>query len=287
MRSVPGRPTTTVGLEGTRGPGTVLFAGLKVQPGSRLVGTAYPVFSNEGSPGAQGALVIVDADPSEVFSDYVEALESDGYAFGPTTCVGRGPVGAVQCVIATDSATAATGSVTLTLVAPAAAKRDFSTTIAIELTPLSSKPLDASSASIGAASAIASARARAVRARVTPGVGDRIAPQGVDGDRTLEVVDGIELITPAVPTVPTAEGGGGWTAIARVTGNPQEVREAILAQGPWDSTDSSEMSVGGAPLLLGTATAAGDGDLRIVLVSVPGESDAKHEWFLVLNRHLD
>jgi hypothetical protein len=213
--------------------GRVLDNGFRVVQGTRLLGPVFPRISiSAGDSGAVigwSALLAVDTDATTAMNAYASLAQALGYRAYPN--------GDTSCADDVDGAVACTGAYV----------RD-STLVVVSLrvcgtctTPISTMGITASTGrislsapsgdstspiSLAAAKPTAklSAEQREQAQKQTPEVGDLIAP----GQVAIEVVPGSRALVPAVTFDPCA--GAAFTAVLKVTGNPQSVLEQYLVQ---------------------------------------------------------
>lgn len=291
-------PTTSVELPG---PGSEIVTGLDVQPGSHLLGTAFPAATTSA-----GALVLiaVDGDPADVVGSYQQALTDIGYRFGSADC-GQPvqPGDPVVCEIPPDPSTTGAGTAMLQIASPGSTGRDFATTILLSIAPGDADTAPPSSGGstqpnppgtiITGAQAIRTGALRAVPEVDPPRVGEPVAATGVDGDAGVVVVEGSELPARGVPLNGVH---AGWSAVALVTGDPVEVANAYLGQRTWDTVHEVPEPQPGDRLMTGGASVAGGPALDLMLVPVrvddPGtdgddDGSSAGAWWMLIRVTLD
>lgn len=295
-------------VDSLHGPGTPIADGLTVQPGSELVGTAFPIAPNATGP---VALISVRDDPNTVVDAYLRALGVLGYrfsqpscssftvdeyglfgatsnvSFGPTDEATTGPtftlpasgMSAIECRIEgrASSTTPTARTVSIDLAAPTSASRDFTTSMTITFD---------SERAAGTASTIPSAvgsvfeqpALRAAQVRDLPTRGQRIAPTWMDPGLSLVVEDGSRMVTSAAPL---HGGTRGWVATLSVTGDPRAVVEAYRTRANLpDHSPIVDVARGtnGRRVITSTTSSPGGATLRLVATS-----DASGAWYLWIN----
>lgn len=285
---------------GSGGPGTAIFDGLKVQPGSRLIGVPVPADSTEQEATISSqALIAVEGDVETVYRSYLMALDDAGYAVGSNHC---GVVGRVLECQTSDARFDPGGArpkqgrtMNVTLVAPNTQGDAFDTTMLItqqrhdptvSTTSTTMNEFWRRLAAIptttrhqpSVAEVLAGTAVRTVTDAPVPDVGELVAPKWMDPDVGIRVEKGSHLLGPAAPL----NGGTmGWTAVARVSGDPSDVRLAYLRQNPLDKIYTSSRKVDGRQVWFGWWSSAGGP--KLYLTSVPDGDGGAYLWINVVN----
>lgn len=281
------RPVPTTTLAGTKGPGIALFAGLDVLPGSRLIGTVFPNYGTGTASIGLTALLSVDGDPGTVYAAYLRAMTDLGYRLGQTDCGNPAPREPIVCATTGLAESDTDATLQLGFVAPPHGRKDFTTTILLTQSRADEDTAGAPQVpSSDPAGVIAATKAAAVEAAKVPGVGEPIAPKGSDDDAGIVVAEGSELIDAAVPINGVT---AGWSAVARVTGDPEAVRDAYTHRPGWGTPTNIEATVGSAHILAGEVSRDAGGTLQVVLVEDVSvdEKDAPGRWVMLITRTLD
>jgi hypothetical protein len=286
--TVPPPPSTA-----PTGPGTAIFGGVDVQPGSELLGTTFPGGTSESSsdPVTQ-AFVAVDGALPTVFGAYVDALTRAGYAVSAPLCSDPHDPQSKYNVGCGVVATKGDGArIDLEVITPGAGNEVFSTMMRLQRTApkstatsepastASTVPQPATTQAFGPV--FADAGASTVDDAPVPGIGEPVALQPMDPGTGLKVEKGSTLLAPAVPY--HVAGCMGWTAVARVTGaDPATVRDAYLhtAAGPGDAAEpihTATETIDDRKVLTGDWSSPGGPILKVTAVADPADT-----WFLLL-----
>lgn len=286
-----------------RGTGTPLGLGLKVQPGSRLLGMVFP--SQWPQPGYEDhqAVFTVNGDPAAVLDGYETQMKREGLDVLWRTCGPFGMGDLVECEIRASKGPPLGGerSVYLELVAPPATDHTMTTTIFIRTSErepsvtVTSTTLDEDASRVAKlptttpppttappfTDVFATVGSRNTKTASIPRVGQLIMPKSMDPGLGLRVVDGVRLLAPAAPL----NGGSmGWVAVARVTGDPVAIRDGYF-RAAGERVDELQMKTGrsgGKPVYYGSASAAGGAGLYTV--TVPAGDGT---WFMFINVNND
>jgi hypothetical protein len=105
------------------------------------------------------------------------------------------------------------------------------------------------------------------------GVGERIAHHDLDPGTDLRVVAGSRLLAPPAP----AGGTGGWAAVVAITGDPQEVVDAYLAQS-GDEIMAERFEVDGRPVIRQGYDQAGG--VKLWVTAMPDEAG---DWYALID----
>ncbi len=283
---------TTVDGPDAGGVGTPIVEGLDVQPGSRLLGTVFPAPDTASTPDVRVALIEVEGDPADIARFYMEGLTALGYRFASTGCGDNGEVGPIiVCETPADPDTMADDWASMLLASPGDGPARFTTTIQLVIAPraVPDDPAPGSSTLprppgtvITPAQAIDDIGGIEPVVVDPPGVGERIADASFDGGTGLVVEPGSQLLAPAVPL---NAGLAGWSAVARVTGDPLEVADAYLAQREWDSTTPATRDDSDGPRITANASITYDAYLDLLLVPVGDDPDG--DWWMLLTGTID
>lgn len=296
------RPLVTVGPARkatlTRGPGSPIVGGLKVQPGSVLIAFPFPEAANERFGRSWSSLLVVTGDPATVFNEYIDQFTAAGINMESNSCLTVPSLGAtpppargLECFAGGHSSNpdADLTAAFLSVASPVHGDTSFATSISLTLMvrdpnapPTTLSDLDRYFRSIPTTThapptsdPLLEELQSSPGPTTVPGTGSLIAPAWMDPGIGLRVVKGSTLVTAAAPL----DGGSrGWISIARLTGDPEQVMQAYLRQGPHDTIQTDDTVIDGHRVLSGWWDSPGGASLRLTAMQ-----DQNHTWYLRIN----
>lgn len=286
-----GGTTTNARTPGWMAPGTEILAGLRVEPGSYLLGEAFPDTTDTSHP-SQGrvnrgasqpwtALVAVDGDPGLVFDRYIDQFRRLGIVLRPTVTEGScssGPPGPARCALSKvhDGSDFRNGLIMWPI------PRDGSTSdravITVTLTPQDSnesRPADLVSPSLPLDKSTIPPPENPPPPPAPQPPGMPIAPDFSVARRSV-VVPGSSLVASATPS-----SAAGWKAVLRITGDPERVG-AALAANPYQPILRSQQDLRGRKVLRWSWDGAG-GD-KLSITALP---DDDGNWYALIDTYTD
>jgi hypothetical protein len=263
-----------------KGPGEEIAQGIEVEKGSQLVGVSFPTFSELGGERqtSWAAVLLVEGDPARVFDRYAQQLAARGIELRP-----EGPCEEVLPEFPTTRCTAgpsgSTGDARISLSRSEQRHAAWANHLVLAFDPPA--PDEPASPSDPAASLPQEAVPAGTDALDNPGpapqlpeVGEPIAAaRELDPlSRPVEVVEGSEMVAPALHDT------GGYLAVMRITGDPQEVVDGYADQlGRGELHTDENLEIDGRPVI---EKSWGDPDSDTI--HVIATTDADGDWYALV-----